>query len=741
MNNNVLRSMMAYQMQHPPRTEDAEESRLPAEYVELNYVETSGQTYLDTGMKASVSDEYIVTYAPLSNNNLPIFGDGTSKTDSNITLWIQSYNHANFNFGNGNSTAYVLEVDMPTNGLKGFHEYRQKNSTAEGWIDGVYKGQVTPQNFNNSVKMVLFASWRKNSINAYGNGRMKDFIWKQNDVEVRHFVPAMRLSDLKVGMYDLCESVNAKTHTPFYLPSQGTLLSGGIATEKYADVFLEIEVNNQNESKTLNVKFVNDSAARIWWGDGTSSDGSVKTHVYEAPGRYIVKMFGDTFKTGDNIYFTLDNVNLKRVHKLGVTRISSSMFNGNSSLTVAEDAMRYGLVTVGNNAFTDCSSMEVHSLPDSVQVVGDYAFKGTRIMLDRLPNDLSRVQKYGFYECDGIRCELKLNNLTSIGDRGFSYCTGITGLDVPKLSSIGTDAFYGCTGIAGSVTLPSAQSIGGGAFYGCTGITEINLPSAQSIRDGAFRGCTGIAGSVTLPSAQWIGAGAFYGCTGITEINLPVATTIYGNNNGTGAFRHCTSLQTVNAPNATTIGSYVFANCTSLREVNIPNATVIDNSAFLSCTSLETIELPAMLERIGGTVFNGCSSLKSLLIRNVSNIGGWLIANSGVQTVEIRSDNLLTLQSGVFRGANIVNCYIEAPNMTTIESGVFLDCSRLLSVYLNTPPIQSMAEGAFAHTWSLKHVYVPFSQSVFDMSPYVSSGVTVHYDYVFPVTNPGEFFQ
>lgn len=741
MNNNVLRSMMAYQMQHPPRTEDAEESRLPAEYVELNYVETSGQTYLDTGMKASVSDEYIVTYAPLSNNNFPIFGDGASKTDSNITLWVQNYNHANFNFGNGNSTAYVLEVDMPTNGLKGFHEYRQKNSTAEGWIDGVYKGQVTPQNFKNSVKMVLFASWRKNSINTYGNGRMKDFIWKQNDVEVRHFVPAMRLSDLKVGMYDLCESVNANTHTPFYLPSKGTLLSGGIATEKYADVFLEIEVNNQNESKTLNVKFVNDSVARIWWGDGTSSDGSVKTHVYEAPGRYIVKMFGDTFKTGDNFYFTLDNVNLKRVHKLGVTRISSSMFNGNSSLTVADDAMRYGLVTVGNNAFTDCSSMEVHSLPDSVQVIGNYAFKGTRIMLDRLPNDLSRVQESGFYECDGIRCELKLNNLTSIGNYGFSYCTGITGLDTPKLSSIGNNAFYGCTGIAGSVTLPSAQSIGTNAFYGCTGITEINLPSAQSIRDGTFRGCTGIAGSVTLPSARWIGAYAFYGCTGITEINLPVATSIGGNNNGTGAFRHCTSLQTVNAPNATTIWQYAFSNCTSLREVNIPSATVIYNHAFFSCTSLEAIELPAMLERIEGDVFNGCSSLKSLLIRNVNSIGGWLIANSGVQTVEIRSDNLLTLPPGVFRAANIVNCYIEAPNMTTIESQAFLDCSRLLSVYLNAPLIQSVVGGAFARTWSLRHVYVPFSQSVFDMSPYVSSGVTVHYDYVFPVTNPGEFFQ
>jgi hypothetical protein len=144
---------------------------------------------------------------------------------------------------------------------------------------------------------------------------------------------------------------------------------------------------------------------------------------------------------------------------------------------------------------------------------------------------------------------------------------------------------------------------------------------------------------------------------------------------------------------------------------------------------------------MGNNVFNGCSSLRSLLIRNVNSIGEYVIVNSGVQTLEIRSANLSTLQKGVFRASNIVNCYIEAPNMTTIETQVFLDCHSLANVYLNAPLIQSVAGGVFGNNQSLRHVYVPFSQSVFDMSPYVPSGVTVHYDHVFPVTNPGEFFQ
>ena len=62
-------------------------------------------------------------------------------------------------------------------------------------------------------------------------------------------------------------------------------------------------------------------------------------------------------------------------------------------------------------------------------------------------------------------------------------------------------------------------SIGEKAFWGCSGITSLTLPdSVTSIGDSAFRGCSGIT-SLTIPdSVTSIGEYAFKSCNALTEI-------------------------------------------------------------------------------------------------------------------------------------------------------------------------------------------------------------------------------
>ena len=59
-------------------------------------------------------------------------------------------------------------------------------------------------------------------------------------------------------------------------------------------------------------------------------------------------------------------------------------------------------------------------------------------------------------------------SVTSIGDRAFSSCEGLTSITIPNsVTSIGYQAFMGCKGLT-SITIPnSVTSIGEGAFSGC----------------------------------------------------------------------------------------------------------------------------------------------------------------------------------------------------------------------------------------------------------------------------------
>jgi hypothetical protein len=91
-----------------------------------------------------------------------------------------------------------------------------------------------------------------------------------------------------------------------------------------------------------------------------------------------------------------------------------------------------------------------------------------------------------------------LPGATKIGDGMFSYCTGITSLDIPEtVTAIGESAFKGCTGLT-KVDLPSTvKEIGRYTFYSCSNVEEVVI-RASNISLGtykwqkAFRGCTNL---------------------------------------------------------------------------------------------------------------------------------------------------------------------------------------------------------------------------------------------------------
>jgi hypothetical protein len=206
---------------------------------------------------------------------------------------------------------------------------------------------------------------------------------------------------------------------------------------------------------------------------------------------------------------------------------------------------------------------------------------------------------YGAFLSDSTKIkEISLpKNITSISyryDWGTSYfpfkCSSLTSIHIPEgVTSIGWYAFYNCSSLT-SINIPeSVTSIGWSAFSGCSSLTSITIPeSVTSIGLYAFSNCSSLT-SITIPEGVTIiGDNAFYNCSSLTSISIPEGVTSIENY----TFEDCSSLTSITIPEGvTSIGWYAFYNCSSLTSITIPESvTSIGNYAFESCSSLRIIK-------------------------------------------------------------------------------------------------------------------------------------------------------
>ena len=236
-----------------------------------------------------------------------------------------------------------------------------------------------------------------------------------------------------------------------------------------------------------------------------------------------------------------------------------------------------GVTSIGDGAFSYCTSLTSVTIPDSATSIGQHAFRG----------------------CESLTSVTIPNSVTSIGWYAFGNCTSLTGIWVDRDNNNYSSDAFGVLFNKDKTTLVQCP----GAFSGSYAI----LDSVTSIGDFAFDGCHSLT-SVTIPdSVTSIGDCAFDGCTSLTSVTIPNSVTSIGRS----AFDGCTSLTSVTIPNSvTSIDWYAFKGCTSLTSVTIPDSvTSISNHTFASCTSLTSVTIPNSVTYIGEWAFDDCTSL------------------------------------------------------------------------------------------------------------------------------------
>ena len=453
-----------------------------------------------------------------------------------------------------------------------------------------------------------------------------------------------------------------------------------------------------------------------------------------------------------------------------VTEIGSYAFSSCSGLTSI--TIPNSVTEIGWGAFWGCTGLTSVTIPNSVTTIGSYAFEGcsglTEVNISDLsawckidfdssqanplyyakkfklngaeikdlviPDDITKIKNYAFYDCTGLTSITIPNSVTSIGSEAFYRCTGLTSVTIPNsVTSIGSSAFSSCSGLT-SITIPnSVTSIGSSAFYDCSGLTSVTIPNSVtsigdwafygtawynnladgviyinnvlykykgrmpngtsiSVKDGtvsispsAFSGCCGLT-SITIPnSVTSIGDYVFKDCTGMTSITIPNSVTKIG----VRAFTGCTGLTSVSIGNSvTSIGDWAFSGCTGLTSVTIPNSvTTIGSYAFFGCTGLTSITIPNSVTTIGSYAFYDCSGLTSITIPNsITTIYSYAFYGcSNLETV-INLSNLIFSKGS--EGYGYIAYYacrvINDPNVSMVEDFVFskVDNVNILGAYL-----------------------------------------------------------
>jgi len=424
------------------------------------------------------------------------------------------------------------------------------------------------------------------------------------------------------------------------------------------------------------------------------TDGTFKyifTYLHEPSVKEVILTGGNYCGLGEQIpdyafdyYYSLEKITLPNT----LVIIGNYAF---SNTSLSDIHLPDSLRNIGKNAFSGCRFTSF-TVPDGVTIMGEFMLGANQLESLTLPFIGERHSVYGeLSHILGVHVGHTLKEITvTVGNKygehifiphyAFRYWSSIETINLPNgITKIGQDAFYGCTSLK-SINIPdSIVSIGSYAFYECTALTSIDIPNGS------------------------IGGYAFYNCALLAEVTLGSVTSI-----GEKAFRGCTPLKSVTVPNTVTrIGIGAFGECNNLEEISIPftgsqlgyNAGAIKQFGYIFADGNWGVdpdpqvyqhEVPRTLKTVYYT------SAEDMLWHNAFE-SCWYVERIYI------SEGLETIGNDAFSDSCIK--YISLPqSLTTIGTSAFEDCAYLEDIVLGNN-ITTINDNAFKYTTALKNVY------------------------------------
>lgn len=163
-------------------------------------------------------------------------------------------------------------------------------------------------------------------------------------------------------------------------------------------------------------------------------------------------------------------------------------------------------------------------------------------------------------------------------------------------------------------------------------------------------------------------------------------------------FKNCKNVTTVTfdqsgSLDVESIGDYAFEGCSSLKTIIIPKyVSEMGSKVFQDCTNLESIRISASVSKIGSRMFAGCPNLKSIVVEEGnekydSRENCNAIVETATNTLVCGTENstipstITAIGNGAFAETGLKNIVIPE-GITSIELQAFENCQDLDSVTL-----------------------------------------------------------
>ena len=412
----------------------------------------------------------------------------------------------------------------------------------------------------------------------------------------------------------------------------------------------------------------------------------------------------------------ITKTNLKTVVIIGGDTIDANAFNKATSLTSI--TISDSVTTIGRYAFFSCDSLTSLYIGSGVTSIAEDAFYSCNSSKSVYIDDIAKWCEIWFgnyyanplYYAGNLYLDGNLvtdlvipEGVTNINNYAFYDYDKLTSVTIPNsVKSIGSCAFYNCDGLT-SVTIPdSVTSIGDFAFYSCSSLTSVTVPnSVKSIGNEAFAGCDSLKSVTIGNSATSIGVRAFYGCYSLASITVDIDNTSYMSEGGSLYTKDGKTLlqyavgktdTSFTVPDGVeTINEYAFYGCDSLTSVTIPNSVKsIGDRAFYECDNLTSVTIGEGVETVGEYAFGWSDNITSVYI---SDLAKWCeISFANPDSNPISGANLyldgdlvteLVIPEGVTSIGNYAFSGYESLTSVTIPSSVTLIGKRAFSYCLN----------------------------------------------------------
>ncbi len=685
---------------------------LPAGYSQLSSITSTGTQYIKTGMlpTSATTVEMDFNTGPYANDTT-FFGQNWT---SSQYLFIKQSNAYKFYGGGG-------QVSPRHDNEDAHLSITDENKFILAYADTAVTTTVSRATSGGAFNIFADAGGnRKGSWTLYA---LK--IWT-GGVPMRDFVPALRAADNAVGLYDLVEGKfyeNAGT---------GAFTKGAIL----ADDTLAIASSAAESCSTPSPPY--GTITGLKGGDTvpvfcgvTPWTNAVGTVNYSYAGWKLYDSLDIVRSQGTETSFTYTHPTPAAFRRLewqweGEYRAAALAAAGEGTATVSADWVADG----GSVTFT-ATPAPGHAfscwMDGSTAVSRDNPCTLTINAPKKLRAVFTDTSASG-WRYDGSSSTKTLTELDP-PDGGPAWvltCT-ISGqnLTVSGVQTVGTNAVLNLRlPVADANDTPYAiVSIAANAFKSRNTIEEVLLPDTlTSIGQNAFETCLYLRRVRLSSCLATIGYNAFQGDSRLVEVEpfLPEGVTSVGSQ----AFYNCWRLTSPLAaghaadalgnPVAVSLGEHAFRN-TKIPSIDLGEGIqTLPGNGFSENAALLSVHLPETLTSIGGSAFNGCTSLavvEPLLPASCTYLGASAFCNCNVLEGEVHfATNGAPASLGgsqIFYAARRITKVILGPGVTGTVPAHFCYGASVLADVVMPDTLTAIGDNAFNGCSSLTHLHLP----------------------------------